>query len=128
MATSPLSRDVHNALAKAQKDLEWAVRMFHDSSTPEAVDIQILVNSIEDVLVAAKTQRCPKADEWISIDDGPDGAGAQVWVAYQNPNHPDGWNLRVQWTPVRNELAVEPMWWCPVVRPKTMPKSPDKEP
>lgn len=61
------------------------------------------------------------ADEWISMDDAPGGAGGQVWVAYPNPHHPEGWTLRVQWTPVMREVGVEPLWWCPVVRPKTLP-------
>jgi hypothetical protein len=40
--------------------------------------------------------------KWRSVEeDGPDGAGGQCWVAYPNPNHPNGWNLRVQFTPCR---------------------------
>lgn len=57
------------------------------------------------------------AFQWTSMDTPPDGAGGQVWVAYRNPNHPNGWNLRVQWTPVMAEHAVEPLWWRPVERP-----------
>lgn len=57
-------------------------------------------------------------NKWRSVeDDGPDGAGGQVWVAYPNPNHPMGWNLRVQWTPITSEHAVEPLYWCPVEFP-----------
>ena len=58
---------------------------------------------------------------WISIADGPDGAGAQVWVAYPNPHHPCGWNLRVQWTPIQSEHMVEPLFWCPCVPPDYPP-------
>jgi hypothetical protein len=54
----PLPRDVHNALAKAQRDLEWAVRMFHESATPEAVNVPRLVASIEAALLTAKASRC----------------------------------------------------------------------
>jgi len=50
--TRKLPREVHNALAKAQGDLEWAVRMFHESTTPEAVNVPKLVSSIEAALLA----------------------------------------------------------------------------
>lgn len=57
----------------------------------------------------------PNTYRWRSIeDDGPTGVGGQVWVAYPNPNHPGGYNLRIQWTPIKSELAVEPMFWRPV--------------
>lgn len=60
--------------------------------------------------------------QWISMEYPPDGAGGQVWVAYPNPHHPEGWNLQVQWTPLVSRLAVEPLWWCPVERPPYPPK------
>lgn len=64
------------------------------------------------------TPNAPKPFKWRLVEtDGPDGAGGQVWVAYPNPYHPDGWNLRVQFTPIRSEHAVEPVWWIPVVWP-----------
>lgn len=53
--------------------------------------------------------------EWRSVEtEGPDGVGGQVWVAYPNPNHPKGWNLRVQFTPIMREMGPEPVWWKPV--------------
>lgn len=61
-------------------------------------------------------------EKWISIDDGPTGVGGQVWVAYPNPHHPDGWNLRVQWTPIRSEHAAKPLYWMPIVPPAPPPK------
>jgi hypothetical protein len=57
---SPLPRNVHNALAKAQTDLEWAVRMFHESATPESVDIPRLVKEIEVALTTAAEARKQK--------------------------------------------------------------------
>lgn len=60
--------------------------------------------------------------DWISMDNPPDGAGGQVWVAYPNPHHPDGWDLRVQWTPIQSEHAVEPLYWRPCERPPYPPK------
>lgn len=56
----------------------------------------------------------PPAERWPwrpLETDPPDGAGGQVWVAYPNPNHPNGWNVRVQWTPVRPELLSRPIYW-----------------
>lgn len=41
-----LPREVHNALAKAQTDLEWAVRMLNDSVAPESLDVDLLVTQI----------------------------------------------------------------------------------
>lgn len=49
-----LPREVHNALAKAQTDLEWAVRMFNDSAVPESVDVPRLAKEIESALVAGQ--------------------------------------------------------------------------
>lgn len=49
-----LPREVHNALAKAQIDLEWAVRMFQESATPEAVDVSRLVRTIESALISGR--------------------------------------------------------------------------
>lgn len=46
-----------------------------------------------------------------------DGVGAQVWVAYRNPHNPLGWNLRVQWTPIRTELGTAPEYWRPLDYP-----------
>jgi hypothetical protein len=48
---------------------------------------------------------------WIPMRDAPTGAGGQVWVAYPNPNHPLGWNLRIQWTPLRQELGSSDDFW-----------------
>jgi hypothetical protein len=59
--------------------------------------------------------------DWISIDTPPTGVGGQVWVAYPNPYHPQGWNLRVQWTPIVSEHAVKPLFW----RPCEIPEPPD---
>lgn len=59
---------------------------------------------------------------WISTEYGPTSAGGQVWVAYPNPHHLDGWNLRIQWTPLQSEMAIEPLYWCPVERPAPPPK------
>jgi hypothetical protein len=56
---------------------------------------------------------------WRPMDtDPPLGAGGQVWVAYRNPHHPTGWNLRVQWTPVVSEHAVELAFWTGCIRPE----------
>lgn len=60
----------------------------------------------------------PQEPGWRAIDDGPEGAGGYVWVAYRNPHHPKGWNLRVQSTPIMPELGVEPEYWCPVRWPE----------
>jgi hypothetical protein len=60
--------------------------------------------------------------KWYRMDEGGGGVGGQVWVAYRNPHHPLGWNLRVQFTPIRAELGREPEYWCPVVQPTYPPK------
>ena len=52
--TRRLSRETHNALAKAQVDLEWAARMFNESATPEVVDVPKLVASIKAALEAGQ--------------------------------------------------------------------------
>lgn len=64
--------------------------------------------------------------EWMKLEDGeggPTGAGGQVWVAYRNPNHPYGWSLRIQWTPLQQELGVIPEYWCPVEYPSKLPEA-----
>jgi hypothetical protein len=64
--------------------------------------------------------------KWRSVEeDGPDGAGGQCWVAYPNPNHPNGWNLRVQFTPLMPELASKPAYWYPIMTPPTLPEKLD---
>lgn len=55
-------------------------------------------------------------EDWIPIEDSPGGAGGYVWVAYRNPNHPEGWNLRIQSTPIMQEMVVKPEFWKPVQR------------
>ena len=66
------------------------------------------------------------AYEWKSVEtDGPTSAGFQVWVAYPNPNHPHGWNLIVEWTPLGNthlELGPGCMW-----RPIDFPPCPTED-
>jgi hypothetical protein len=49
-----LPRNVHNMLAKAQTDLEWAARMFNVSAVPECVDVARLVKEVEAALVAGQ--------------------------------------------------------------------------
>jgi len=61
--------------------------------------------------------------KWISMRDAPGGAGGQVWVAYRNPYHPNGWNLQVQWTPIISRHTHEPEYWMPLIYP-----DPPKEP
>lgn len=58
-----LPRDVHNALAEAQLDLEWAVRMFHESVAPHSVDVPLLVKSIETAFVAGQQAATAKTGE-----------------------------------------------------------------
>lgn len=62
------------------------------------------------------------AHKWIPMANSPRGAGGQVWVAYRNPYHPNGWNLRVQWTPIVTEHAIEPEFWMPIDYPNPPPK------
>lgn len=85
-------------------------------------------------LDAAARELDDHAFKWRPVEtEAPDGAGGQVWVAY--PNHPDGWNLRVQWTPLRAEVGrsadMTGCYWQPVVvapeppcRPGPRPKGP----
>jgi hypothetical protein len=83
---------------------------------PQRIDAAI-VAAMRAVLEGHLLERkeMPIRFEWRDAEtDGPDGAGAQVVVAYPNPNHPDGWNLRVQWTPLRAELAPMPALWRPL--------------
>jgi len=42
---------------KAQIDLEWAARIFDESATPEAVDINCLVGNVRAALEARKIER-----------------------------------------------------------------------
>lgn len=65
----------------------------------------------------------PAMDDWIPMKRAPEGVGGQVWVAYPNPQHPLGWNLRVQWTPIIPELNVEPYFWKPIAQPPPPPKT-----
>jgi len=63
------------------------------------------------------------SNDWRFIDDGPMGAGGQIWVAYPNPKHPDKWNLIVEWTPLAHPhltLHSGCMW-----RPVDVPQAPE---
>lgn len=54
---------------------------------------------------------------------GPTGAGAQVFVAYRNANHPKGWNVQVQSTPIMSAYAIEPEYWRPIDWPEPPERS-----
>jgi predicted nucleic acid-binding Zn-ribbon protein len=78
---------------------------------------------------APRSASAPQGEQWYSLDENdpeahwPDGVGGQVWVAYPNPHSPDGWNLRIQWTPIRKELGPEPALWRPIQPVNPPPKS-----
>lgn len=59
------------------------------------------------------------ATEWYSVEDEhPTGVGGYVWVWYPNPHNPRGGNMRVQSTPIMQEMAVKPTLWAPCPEPK----------
>jgi hypothetical protein len=62
-AVAALPAEVRRALQNAKSDLDWAVRMFERSATPDVVNIDQLVDSIRLALVAAKDARARKGPD-----------------------------------------------------------------
>ena len=87
--------------------------------------------ALRETLPAAPPERVSEGKEqWLSIDQGPDGAGAQVWVWYPNPHHPDGGNMIIEWTPLALTTLhlSNPTHWMPLDYPKPPAVEPRAEP